>query len=168
MPLFFIRWDEGGDRVYQFRIWQQTDLPWLSQAAAVSAWEALSLDDRAIANPQLVMGGAQDRLSSALFHAPGTAVIATDGLSPVGFALMAIGPDGTTGEMQGHIIDLWVVHPHRRRGLGRALHDKAEELLAEEGVQKIKTWTGLHNLAALGLATQAGYQPEGLIGDKGL
>jgi len=154
--------------VYQFRIWQQTDLPWLSQAAAVSAWESLSPYDRSIANPQVVMGGAQERLAGALLHAPATAVVATAGLAPVGFALVAIGPDGTTGETQGHIMDVWVAPPHRRQGLGRALYDKAEKLLAEEGVQKIKTWTGLHNVPALTLAAQAGYQPEGLIGDKRL
>jgi len=159
---------KGGDRVYQFRIWQQTDLHWLNQAAAASAWEALSPEERAMANPQVVTEGAVERLSGALFHSHGTAIVATVGLLPVGFAAVVIGPDGTTGEMLGHILDLWVVPLHRRQGLGRAMHDKAEELLAAEGVLKIKTWTGLHNLPALRLATQAGYQPEGLIGDKGL
>lgn len=154
--------------MYSYRIWQPSDLAWLQWATTQSAWESLSPEDRAAAKPDAVVMGALTRLGEGLGSPMGTACIALAGGAPVGFVVAAVGPDSTTGEPMGHLLDLWVAPQHRRRGLARYLQAMAEALMARTGLRKVKLWTGVHNEAAVNLARKAGYSPAGLIGTKTL
>jgi GNAT superfamily N-acetyltransferase len=161
--------------VYLYRQWQPADLPWLERAMAVGAWESLSSEERAETHLLTVAGRAAQQLREVLGSGWGTAIVATTRpgyltatVQPAGFVLLALGPDGTTDELNGHVIALWVDPRHRRRGLGRQLATWAEQVCEQCGIRKVKLWTGAHNTPGLALALQAGYQPEGLIGMKAL
>lgn len=156
----------GGAALYTYRIWQPPDLPWLAQAAAVGAWESATDEERASGGPQLIASGAQEQLRSVLGTGSGTAIVAEAQGGPAGFLLFAVGPDATTDEPNGYLFTAWVDPRHRRRGVYRQLQALAEGVLAHIGIRKVKICTGLHNHAAVNLARQAGYAPEGLIGMK--
>lgn len=154
--------------VYAIRRGIPADLPWLELASAQAAWESLSERERQTAAPQAVAQIAIGGLRS-LLALPGTiALVAHLEGRPVGFLLANVSPDGTTGEANGLLVDLWVAPAHRRRGLAKQLQAVAEEIFRQMGIRKAKLWTGLHNQAAVQLAQKSGYQPEGLIGGKAI
>lgn len=154
--------------MYLYRMWQQSDLPWLEQRAAAAAWEGMSHAERASVPPAQLAVRAAQQVRETLSSPAGTAVIVTRAMRPVGFLLGMIAPDSSTGEQNGHLLTVWVDPAHRRQGLARHLQTQMEEMLARAGVRKVKLWTGLHNQAFVGLAQQMGYKPEGLIGMKQL
>lgn len=154
--------------MYRFRTWQPGDLSWLSQAAAVAAWESLSPEERTGAVPAQVAALAHNQVQQTLSGWWGTALLALAAGQPVGFVLGAVGPDTSTEEPHGLILTLWVAPGHRRRGLGRRLKAAIEQLMGQTGVRKIKICTGVHNEPAVALARSTGYKPEGLIGMKDL
>lgn len=150
------------------RSWRQDDVPWLYRAAAVCAWEALHPEERAQASPADVAMRAWTRASQMAGTPMGTLLVAEVAGTPVAYAAGGVGPDASTGEPMGHILDIWVDPALRRRGLARRLHAALEAWFAAQGVRKVKLWTGLHNTAALASARANGYRPEGLIGRKRL
>lgn len=152
--------------MFTYRMWQASDLPWLMQAAAVAAWESLSDAERAGAQATVVAQHAHQQVEQALSGTHGTAIIAQVGQQPVGFALIAMGPDTTTDEMHGYILSLWVAPQHRRKGAARQLQSLSEGLFAQMGLRKVKVVVDLHNRPWTGLAQRQGYLPEGLIGMK--
>lgn len=154
--------------MYRTRFWHQSDLFWLQQATSASALETLDPDQRQADISATAAARAVERLQTALFTPGGTALIVTVGPEPVAYAVLAIAPDTTTGEMQGLVIDLWVAPAHRRRGIARSLQRSAESLFAQHGIFKLKFWTSAGNQPALALAHQSGYQIEGLINEKPL
>ncbi len=154
--------------MYQYRPGHPADLVWLDQAAAASAWETLSDEHRQRVHPGVLAHQAQMQLRQ-MVSMPGSAMIlATLGGRPVGFLLLAVGPDSTTDEPTVHLVDLWVHPQHRRRRVAANLMRLSEEMAAAHGLQKFKIWTGLHNKGAIALAERQGYKPGGLIGVKDL
>ncbi|HEY8348022.1 MAG TPA: GNAT family N-acetyltransferase [Symbiobacteriaceae bacterium] len=153
--------------MYTVRRMLMADLFWLERAAVQAAWETLS-DQERLTPPWVVGQLAVSHLRSLLMQPSTLVLVAQLGAWPVGFLVGAVVPDGSTGELNGLLINLWVAPAHRRRGVARLLRETAEALFRQMGVRKAKLWTGLHNQAAVKLAQQAGYKPEGLIGMKSL
>jgi len=87
--------------------------------------------------------------------------------------LVAEGPEGLVGRLSiardphpasRHVADvgLMVAQSHRRRGIGRALMQAAEEWAREAGVRKLELHVFPHNAAAIALYESLGYEREGL------
>lgn len=149
----------------QIRYGAPTDLPFVRAWAPYSAWETLSDEQRAVTQTDRLARTAQAQVSAVLAD-PQSALllIAELGPRPAGYLLGGAAPDGATGEVNGHVLDLFVVPPLRRQGIGRALTRAAEAHFTRMGLPKLKVFTGLHNAAAVHMASAGGYQPEGLIG----
>lgn len=154
--------------MYTYRMWQPMDYPWLVRATVEASWESLSPEEQRSSTPQTVTYVAQMMLHSVLATPRGFAILAEADGAPVGFVLGAIGPDGTTSELHGHLVVVWVASAHRRKGVATHLQSLAEGIFRQAGVRKMKIWIGLHNQAFVALAKKTGYQPEGLIGRKAL
>lgn len=154
--------------MYLYRFGHPSDLSWLDQAVAAGAWESLSPEQRMLVPPAVAARQGQMQLRQAL-STPGSALlVAQSGRQPVGYGLVTIGPDSSTDEPTGHLIDLWVQPAHRRRRVGSGLMSHAERWVAGQGCRKMKLWSGLHNQAVVSLAEKQGYEPAGLIGVKDL
>ena len=93
--------------------------------------------------------------------------------SPHAAVLVAETPDGIVGRLSiardphpasRHVADLGVMvdRAHRRRGIGRALMEAAEDWARETGVSKIELHVFPYNEAAIGLYERLGYEREGL------
>lgn len=154
--------------MYHYRFGQSTDLPWLDQAVAAGAWESLAPEQRMVVPPAVAARQGQTQLRQ-IVSAPGSALLlAQAGREPVGYMIVAIAPDTSTDEPTAHLIDLWVVPHHRRRGVGTGLLEQAERWVAGQGLRKLKLWSGLHNQPVIAFAEQHGFAPAGLIGVKDL
>ncbi|MGH2995779.1 MAG: GNAT family N-acetyltransferase [Gaiellaceae bacterium] len=92
---------------------------------------------------------------------------------PDAAVLVAEGPEGLVGRLSlardphpasRHVADLglMVAQSHRRRGIGRALMQAAEEWAREAGVRKLELHVFPHNAAAIALYESLGYEREGL------
>lgn len=158
---------EEEDLLYSVRRMVMADLLWLEPAAIQAALESLS-DQERMAPPGVVGQLAVSQLRSLLMQPSTLILVAQAGLLPVGYLVAAVAPDGSTGEPNGLLINVWVAPSHRRRGVARLLQQTAEAVFRQMGVRKAKLWTGLHNQAAVQLARRAGYKPEGQIGMKRL
>lgn len=88
-----------------------------------------------------------------------TYVVAWQGSSPVGHALVAWG-----GSHQGapELQDVYVDPRHRRRGVARTLTRAAEELAAERGFHRLLVGVSADNHPARDLYESAGYLDRGL------
>lgn len=154
--------------MYHYRLAQGADLPWLEQAALDAALESPEEGWRAGLGPLQMASRGQQRIRSTLGSPHGSGILAAAGRVPVGFALLATGVDGSTDEVQGYLLDLWVQPQHRRHRVGSTLLGLAEGVLAGQGVRKMKIVLPLDRQAGLGLAWQRGFRPEGLLGIKNL
>lgn len=154
--------------LYSYRMAGLPDFPWMARAAAGGAWESLTAEERLEAAPEQVTAVVVGQLRDFLIGPGGVGFIAMTGQVPVGFIAGAVAPDTSTEEPQGHLLTVWVAPQHRRRGLARGLLELAESHFGRLGVRKVKIWTPAYNHAAVNLARQAGYEPEGLIGMKRL
>jgi len=156
---------EGGIGVLTIRGVTPRDVPFLRTWAPVSAWESLPPEERARTSTLRIQQYAQGVLGKAAMTPHlSTILIADLAGQPVGFALGSAGRDGTTAEWQGHMMDIFVLPPFRRRGIGRALGQALESHFARLGLRKVKMVGMVHNIPALTLAARTGYKPEGLIG----
>lgn len=154
--------------MYQYRFGHSNDMPWLDQAVAAGAWESLAAEQRMAMHPTMAARQGQTQLRQVL-SVPGSAVlVAQTGREPIGYVVVAIAPDSSTDEPTGHVIDMWVVPQHRRRGAGTGLLHQAERWVSEQGLRKMKLWSGLHNQAVVAFAQKHGFEPAGLIGVKEL
>ncbi|MGH3034463.1 MAG: GNAT family N-acetyltransferase [Gaiellaceae bacterium] len=92
---------------------------------------------------------------------------------PDAAVLVAEGPEGLVGRLSlardphpasRHVADLglMVAQSHRRRGIGRALMQAAEEWAREAGVRTLELHVFPHNAAAIALYESLGYEREGL------
>ena len=78
-------------------------------------------------------------VSMASTYRPGDHLIAEAGGQPAGFALTQVGK----GEAPvGSILAMGVLPEHRRRGVGRALHDSAMDRLHHRDVEKVQLGSG--------------------------
>lgn len=143
------------------------DLPFMRQWAPYSAWETMSQDEQRAADVRFVAAQAAELVGS-LSANPGQslALVAELAGQAVGYLLGAIQPDSTTGEPQGYFYDLFVLPALRRRGIGRALQQTAEQIFTGAGLRKVKMWSGLHNQAAIRMAERSGFKAEGILGLK--
>ena len=78
--------------------------------------------------------------------------VAEDGQETIGFLVAAREPERT-----GHIITIDVVERWRRRGVGRALMDAADEWAESEGLVLIYLETAVDNTAAQSFYGRRGY-----------
>jgi ribosomal protein S18 acetylase RimI-like enzyme len=88
-----------------------------------------------------------------------TYLVAWEGDVPVGHAHVAWS-DTKLGVPE--VQDVFVVQPHRRRGVGTALTRAAEELAAARGQTRISLSFGIENEAARCLYDRLGYRDAGL------
>lgn len=154
--------------MYQYRWGQPSDLLWLDQAVAAGAVESLSAEQQAAVHPMVPVQQAQMQLRQALLT-PGTALlVAQSGGQPVGYLVMAMGPDSSTDEPTAYLMDLWIAPSHRRRGLASGLLKLGEQWVASQRIRKIKLWTGIHREPVLSFAQRHGFATAGLIGVKEL
>lgn len=140
------------------------DLPLLQTWALQSAWESGSAEERAKTRPEGLYQYTQGMFQGLLATPEALALVAEVGGQPVGYVLGGPAPDSSTGEIQGNLLDLFVVPQLRQRGVGRALQQAALGQFTQMGLRKVKMFAGLHNQAALHMASTAGFKPEGLIG----
>ncbi|MDY7012188.1 MAG: GNAT family N-acetyltransferase [Cyanobacteriota bacterium] len=71
--------------------------------------------------------------------------------------------DQVTGDRYAHIFLLYVAPDHRRRGLGSALMQRAENWASARGDRQIGLQVFCHNQAALQLYQRLGYQTQSLL-----
>lgn len=143
------------------------DMPLIGSWAPHSAWETLSQAEKASIAPEAVAAYAHGLLATVASMPQMAVLLIAERLGqPVGYILGGVGPDSTTGEPHGFLLDVFVVPPARRQGVGRTLQQAAEHCFSAMGLRKLKMWSGVHNEAAVQMATEAGFQPEGLIGVK--
>lgn len=149
-----------------FRTWQTGDLPWLTQAATVASWEGLTPEEQAEVEPEFVQMGTAEQLREVLGGGMGNAVIAERDGRPIAFSLGVVGPDTSTGELNGLLLSLWVDPAHRRQGVAKRLLQVTEALFGCSNVRKVKLWTPLANEAVVRLGEKTGYVREGVINKK--
>ncbi|MFZ5827735.1 MAG: GNAT family N-acetyltransferase [Bacillota bacterium] len=154
--------------MYHYRLGQITDLPWLDQAVAAGAWESLAPEQRVLVSPAMAARQGQMQLRQVTSMPGSVLIVAQAGREPVGYVLISIAPDSSTDEPTAHVLDLWVVPHHRRRGVGTGLLSHAERWVSGQGLRKMKLWSGLHNQPAIAFAERHGFAPAGLIGIKDL
>jgi ribosomal protein S18 acetylase RimI-like enzyme len=84
--------------------------------------------------------------------------IASDGGHDIGLARIFAEPDppGRT-----HLVSMWVDAGHRRRGVARALIDRAVQWATERNAHEVILWVADHNAAARRLYEQVGFRPTG-------
>lgn len=145
----------------------QQDLPFLAAWMPTSALETVPAEERLRLDPQALRESVNQMLQ-LLFSTPaaGFSLIAEAGGQQVGYLLGGPSPDGTTTEMQGYLMDLFVLPGLRRRGIGRSLLGQALAQFKAAGLRKAKMWGLVQNSSAIKLAAGMGFQPEGLIGLK--
>ncbi|MFQ5927183.1 MAG: GNAT family N-acetyltransferase [Terriglobia bacterium] len=100
-------------------------------------------------------GIAYSRYALRAFLAePGAqAFVAEQEAGVIGFVLVA-----REGRVRGHIITLDVATGHRRRGVGRALLERAEQWLAAQGIAQVWLETAVDNEAAVAFWQKSGYR----------
>lgn len=149
-----------------YRSWQKGDLPWLGQAATAASWEGLTPEEQREVTHAAVQQASLEQLQEVLGSGTGNAIIAEADRRPVGFALGAVAPDTSTGELNGLVLSLWVDSGYRRKGLARGLLRVTEALFGCSGVRKAKLWTPLEQQAVVNLGQRCGYVCEGVINRK--
>lgn len=90
---------------------------------------------------------------------PGSATfIASDDGADIGLARIFAEPDppGRT-----HLVSMWVDPGHRRRGVARALIDRAVRWATERHADEVILWVADQNAAARRLYGQIGFRPTG-------
>lgn len=80
----------------------------------------------------------------------------------VGCLWMGNAVDQVKGDRHSHIFLLYVSPPHRRRGIGSALVNYAENWARERGDRQIGLQVFLNNQPALNLYQKLGYQPHSM------
>lgn len=155
---------ERGTPMLQIRSMRPTDLPLLRAWMPYNAWETAPLEARRELTRQALQARSESMIQM-LVQAPGSqhSVMAEWAGRPVGFALVAIGPDGSSGEVQAMIPELFVLPQARGRGVGTAVGRAAMTVLAGLGMRKVKSVVDARNQPALRLAAKLGLKPEGLV-----
>ena len=90
---------------------------------------------------------------------PGSATfIASDGGADIGLARIFAEPDppGRT-----HLVSMWVDPGHRRRGVARALIDRAIRWATDHQADELVLWVADQNAAARRLYERIGFRPAG-------
>jgi ribosomal protein S18 acetylase RimI-like enzyme len=90
---------------------------------------------------------------------PGSATfIASDGGADIGLARIfaELDPPGRT-----HLVSMWVDAGHRRRGVARALIDRAIRWATERHADEVILWVADQNAAARRLYERIGFRPTG-------
>lgn len=143
------------------------DLSLIGAWAPHSAWETLTPQERETMGSEEVISYAQGLLGMVVAAPQHSVVLIAEAAGqPVGYIVGAVGPDSATGEPNGFLLDVFVLPQVRRHGVGQTLQQAAERCFTAMGLRKVKMWSGVHNQAAVQLATRSGFKPEGLIGVK--
>jgi len=80
----------------------------------------------------------------------------------VGFACLRVTPAIGTRTPHALLTELYVRETYRRRGVGRALLQRAEELTRERGATDLYRFTGHQNLTAQAFYARHGYAARGV------
>ena len=156
----------GVDGVPQVRFWEMGDLPWLMQMAAQTDWDIMNPTDKAVARPEVVYANAHRNMIATLSSPGGTAIVAVDGGTPVGFLLIGIRPDERTGEPQGYMADIYLEQPYRGKGLAKLLHELGERYLRGLGIRRITNWVHATNPLGQKASAARGFQTWGVMMEK--
>jgi len=104
--------------------------------------------------------GGERRYLRSIRRSPNAAVfLAQDGDEIVGRLSVARDPHPASFHVAG--LGLMVAKTHRRRGIGRALLERAVEWAREAGVAKLELYVFPHNQAAIALYERFGFEREG-------
>ncbi len=82
--------------------------------------------------------------------------------SPIASLWMGNAIDQVTGKRNAHIFMLYVLPEHRRRGIGKALMQYAQNWATQRGDRLISLQVFTSNTAALSLYNQLGYETQSL------
>ncbi|GAB1363327.1 GNAT family N-acetyltransferase [Rhodobacter sp.] len=130
-----------------------TASPDVTQVAA--ALRALSRD---MDDPYLMEDAV---LSRALACGAASAVLAAEGVTPVGVALYTAFPSTTRGRMGAFVTDLWVDAGQRGTGLGRRMLAMVrDEMVARWGGSFLRLNYYADNPGAAGFYARLGFQPK--------
>lgn len=91
-----------------------------------------------------------------------TTIIAEVGGQPAGFACLRVVPYMSDDTPYAEVSDLFVERAFRRRGVGRALIERCEQLARERGAAEVVLITGHDNMMAQALYRSVGYGDYGL------
>lgn len=136
------------------------------QGSASNSWDLILPGERTPEAWQAAWEGAKGNLFSVLAQPGGTAVVAEDAGRPVGYILLAAGPDSYTGQLFGYLADIFVVAEYRRQGLGRMFQQEAERYFRSLGIRRGKLWVSAHNEKGLGSARSGGFEVEAYVMSK--
>lgn len=145
------------------RFWQPSDLPYLLQMAAETAWQITPPEDKARSSPELIRQAAHQNLAGCLSSPGGTAVVAEENGRPVGFLVITLQPNERTGEMQGYLADIYVAPSHRRSGVAKELHRLGEGYLQQLGIRSVTNWVHAHNEKGQKAGEYFGLRPWGVM-----
>ncbi|MGF1498196.1 MAG: GNAT family N-acetyltransferase [Elainellaceae cyanobacterium] len=88
--------------------------------------------------------------------------------SPVGCLWLGQGINQAQGDRHTYIFLLYVAPDHRRRGIGTALMDQAEQWARHRGDRQISLQVFCHNQPALALYQKLGYHTQAVLMAKTL
>jgi ribosomal protein S18 acetylase RimI-like enzyme len=111
-------------------------------------------------HPQMSRQEAESLLAPVepIFHGENVVFAVRDERGEVaGFCWIVLFDPGTG--LEGEVAEVYVARPHRGRGVGEALVERAVELFEERGVTLGYVWTREENRAATRLYRGAGFEP---------
>lgn len=145
------------------RFWQPSDLPYLLQMAAETAWQITPPGDQARSHPEIVRRAAQRNLAGSLSTPGGMLLVAEESGRPVGYLLLTLQPSEFTGEMQGYFADVYIDPAHRRSGLAKEMHYRGEEYLQRLGIRTMTNWVHAGNEKGQRTGESFGFFPWGVM-----
>lgn len=149
--------------VATIRFWRPSDLPYLLEMAAETAWQITPPEDRARSSPEFIRRGAHMNLAGCLQSPGGTAVVAEEDGRPVGYLVVMLQPDERTGQMQGYLADIYVEPAYRRSGLAKGLYPLAESYLQQLGIRSATNWVHAGNEKGQKSGEYFGLRPWGVM-----
>ena len=138
------------------------DWPWIIEHHAATAWASLSPELQSVVNIQTVRESLDEQVRTfrAEHGVTNQVFIARIEDQNVGYIWVGQVRRVFTGEMQAHILNLFVTKEFRGQGVGARLLKRAEAWAREHHLTRIGLSVAAHNSIAIGLYEKLGYEIE--------